>query len=107
MVEGDGLQISQTLTRNILSDISCWCPIFWGASLGVLGDPPARVLVQKDQVLAGAYFDNKSFKFFQSCLIIFLSGLLHTTSFVVVSSGPPDIEDLVGTDKKYQTSYSH
>ena len=49
---------------NILSDILCWCPIFWGAPLGPLGCPGTRVPVRKDEVLAGAFLDTKVLNFY-------------------------------------------
>ena len=51
-------------SRNILSDILCWCPIFWGAPLGPLGCPGTQVPVQTDEVLAGAFFDAKVLNFY-------------------------------------------
>ena len=61
----------------------------------------------KGRTLSRDIFRHQSFAFLYDCLIIFKSGLLHATSLGVVRRQSPHSEDFIGTDKKYQTSYSH
>ena len=61
----------------------------------------------KGRTLSRDISRHQSFAFLHGCLIIFKSGLLHATSLGVVRRHSPHSEDFIGTDKKYQTSYSH
>ena len=74
----------------------------WGTRVSGHRGPGA-----KGRTLSRDIFRHQSFAFLHGCLIIFKSGLLHATSLGVVRRHSPHSEDFIGTDKKYQTSYSH
>ena len=78
-----------------------------GGAAGGTGVSGHRGPGAKGRTLSRDIFRHQSFAFLHGCLIIFKSGLLHATSLGVVRRHSPRREDFIGTDKKYQTSYSH
>ena len=78
-----------------------------GGAAGGTGVSGHRGPGAKGRTLSRDFFRHQSYAFLHGCLIIFKSGLLHATSLGVVRRYCPHSEDFIGTDKKYQTSYSH